>query len=65
MEPILVTGATGDVGREIVRLLAGCGQAVRAAVPTDARCALAMGPGVEAVEFDVGRLQVSTRYAPL
>jgi uncharacterized protein YbjT (DUF2867 family) len=48
---ILVTGATGNVGSELVRALAGMGQPVRALTRGDGRASLP--PGVEAVPGDL------------
>ncbi|SDR17198.1 Uncharacterized conserved protein YbjT, contains NAD(P)-binding and DUF2867 domains [Thermostaphylospora chromogena] len=47
---ILVTGATGTIGREVVRLLAGRGEAVRAMSRTPSR--VPSLPGVHAVPGD-------------
>ncbi|MCA1615732.1 MAG: NAD(P)H-binding protein [Acidobacteria bacterium] len=53
---ILVTGATGKTGREIVRQLRGAGARVRALVRDRAKAeALAALAGVELVEGDLGR----------
>jgi uncharacterized protein YbjT (DUF2867 family) len=51
---ILVTGATGNVGAELVRQLAAAGEPVRALVRDDARRA-ALPPGVESVVADLNR----------
>jgi len=48
---ILVTGATGNVGSELVRALAGMGQPVRALTRGDGRAGFP--PGVEAVSGDL------------
>ncbi|WP_280353487.1 NAD(P)H-binding protein [Nocardia abscessus] len=50
---ILVTGATGNVGAELVRTLSESGEQVRALVRDPAKAALA--PGVEAVTGDLHR----------
>ncbi|MCC3326920.1 NAD(P)H-binding protein [Nocardia abscessus] len=50
---ILVTGATGNVGAELVRTLSEAGEQVRALVRDPAKAALA--PGVEAVTGDLNR----------
>jgi uncharacterized protein YbjT (DUF2867 family) len=49
---ILVTGATGKVGRELVRLLLGRGETVRAATRSPAAARMAFGSDVEVVEMD-------------
>lgn len=54
MEPILVTGASGNVGREIVRLLRAQGQSVRATVRPAQHPRRAIEPGVADVPFDFG-----------
>src|SRR3954469_9779861 len=51
---ILVTGATGNVGAELVRALAAAGDPVRALV-SDASRAAALPEGVEAVAGDLSR----------
>src|SRR3954469_4931614 len=51
---ILVTGATGNVGAELVRALAAAGEPVRALVRDDARRA-ALPAGVEAAVGDLNR----------
>jgi uncharacterized protein YbjT (DUF2867 family) len=51
---ILVTGATGNVGAELVRQLAAAGEPVRALIRDDARRA-AFPPGVEPVVGDLNR----------
>lgn len=53
--PILVTGASGNVGGEIVRLLSERGFAVRAADRRVAQTESERAPGVEAVAFDFSR----------
>jgi uncharacterized protein YbjT (DUF2867 family) len=52
MEPLLVTGATGNVGAEVVRLLSERGLPVRAAVRPSALAGYTPPPGVTAVPFD-------------
>jgi uncharacterized protein YbjT (DUF2867 family) len=52
MEPILVTGATGNVGAEVVRLLSERGVAVRAAVRPSGVAGYEPPPGATAVPFD-------------
>jgi uncharacterized protein YbjT (DUF2867 family) len=49
MPPVLVTGATGNVGRPVVRALLAAGRAVRAAQRHPDEPAI---PGAEAVAFD-------------
>lgn len=49
---ILVSGATGNVGAEIVKLLATQGQPMRAAGPHVASIQQQFGPAVEAVRLD-------------
>ncbi|HEY3396288.1 MAG TPA: SDR family oxidoreductase [Armatimonadota bacterium] len=49
---ILVTGATGTVGTELVKALAAQGAPVRALVHTPAKAATLAGPGVEIVAGD-------------
>jgi uncharacterized protein YbjT (DUF2867 family) len=51
---ILVTGATGTVGRHVVRALAERGATVRAFVRDPGRAAEVLGPGVELVAGDLG-----------
>lgn len=53
-EPFLITGATGNVGAEVVRLLAARGRDVRAAV-RDPRRLADLPPNVRSVEFDFER----------
>lgn len=55
MERILVTGATGNVGAEVVRMLAERGAAVRAAVTPTSLARYTPQPGVTAVPFDFER----------
>lgn len=52
---IVVTGATGNVGRHVVRALASRGVRVRAAVPSPARAGDALGDDVELAELDFER----------
>jgi uncharacterized protein YbjT (DUF2867 family) len=49
---ILVTGATGTVGREVVRLLRAHGDPVRAAVTAPETARTERGAGVEVVRFE-------------
>jgi uncharacterized protein YbjT (DUF2867 family) len=49
---ILVTGATGNVGREVIRALQRKGTLVRAGVRNPEKTDLASEPGVEVVGFD-------------
>ena len=53
-EPILITGATGNVGAEVVRLLATRGRDVRAAVRNPERLP-ELPAGAHGVEFDFSR----------
>lgn len=55
---ILVTGATGNVGAELVRTLSERGEQVRALVRDPAKAAFA--PGVEAVTGDLNRPETLT-----
>ena len=58
---ILVTGATGTTGRELLRRLSAQGVAVRALVRNAGRAAaLAALPGVEIVEGDMARPETLT-----
>jgi (4-alkanoyl-5-oxo-2,5-dihydrofuran-3-yl)methyl phosphate reductase len=50
---IVVTGATGTVGSEVVRRLAAAGHRVRAVVRDDAAAAGTLGPGVELAPGDL------------
>ena len=50
--PVLVTGATGNVGRQVVRLLLDADQPVRAAAQSRSTVADAFGDAVEAVALD-------------
>ena len=52
---ILVTGATGTVGREVVRVLRDSGLAVRAAVRDPQAAHAQQGEGLEYVRFEFGR----------
>ena len=52
---ILVTGATGTVGREVVRVLRDSGFAVRAAVRDPQAARALLGEGLEYVRFEFGR----------
>jgi uncharacterized protein YbjT (DUF2867 family) len=58
---ILVIGATGRVGRELVKLLVGNGEAVRAATRNPAALASRFQNTLEVVEFDYERPQT---FAP-
>lgn len=49
---ILITGATGNVGAEVTRLLRAAGQPVRAAVRDPARAAAQLGEQIDYVRFD-------------
>lgn len=53
--PILVTGASGNVGYEVVKLLGEEGFAVRAADRRGEQQGQALAPGVEAVTFDFNK----------
>ncbi len=52
---IVVTGATGTVGSELVRLLHAAGQPVRAAATDPEAARTRLGPGVATVEFAFDR----------
>lgn len=49
---ILVTGATGTIGRDVVRYLGQKNENVRAAVRDQTKGARLLGPGIELCEFD-------------
>lgn len=51
-ERILVTGATGRLGRELVRRLAGCEEVIRIGTRWPERARPLSGPAVEVVELD-------------
>lgn len=53
-EPILITGATGNVGAEVVRILTARGRDARAGVRAPARCT-DLPDRAETVEFDFER----------
>ena len=53
--PVLVTGATGNVGAEVVKALQKAGVPVRAAVRDVAKATGRFGEGVEYVQFDFKR----------
>jgi len=53
---ILVTGATGNNGSEIVRQLSAAGAPVRALVRNPAKASAIQGPGVEICEGDLGKV---------
>lgn len=55
MHPILITGATGNVGAELVRLLSAQGLPVRAALSPRSLARYRPAPGVEPVAFDFTR----------
>ena len=50
--PILVTGSTGNVGRQVVRVLLDAGEPVRAAARSRSAVVSAFGDAVEAVALD-------------
>jgi uncharacterized protein YbjT (DUF2867 family) len=52
---ILVTGALGNVGAEIVQQLQGAGRLVRAAAPNAEAIGQRFGRGVEAIQFDFSK----------
>ena len=52
---ILITGATGNIGVELVKILSGARQSVRAFVRNRARCQAITVPGVELVEGDFAK----------
>ncbi len=52
MTAVLVTGAVGNVGREVVRAVQACGLHVRAAVADEGRARQVLGARVELVPFD-------------
>ena len=52
---ILVTGATGTVGSEVVKQLSTKGANIRACCHTLSKADKIKGPGVEIVEFDYGK----------
>jgi uncharacterized protein YbjT (DUF2867 family) len=52
---ILITGATGNIGVELVKILSGARQAVRAFVRNRARCQAITVPGIELVEGDFAK----------
>ena len=54
-EPVLVTGATGNVGSELVRLLRNSGVRVRAAVPNLTSAKERLGSGIDLAPFDFRR----------
>ena len=54
---VLVTGATGTVGSEVVKQLSAAGIAVRAAVHTPEKKDKVKGKGVETVRFDYENVQ--------
>ena len=52
---ILITGATGNIGVELVKILSGARQSVRAFVRNRARCQAITVPGIELVEGDLAK----------
>lgn len=52
---ILITGATGDIGVELVKILSGAGQSARAFVRNRARCQAITILGIELVEGDFAK----------
>lgn len=62
MARIAVVGATGQIGREVVRLLAAEGHDVRALVRDQGRARTALSESVELIEGD---MRDSARHAPL
>jgi uncharacterized protein YbjT (DUF2867 family) len=54
-ETIVVAGATGNVGAELVRLLAAESIPIRAAVPDVAKAHAKLGPDVPAAHFEFDR----------
>lgn len=50
--PILVTGALGNVGAEVIKQLQAWGSPIRAADIDEEKIQARFGPGVEAVQFD-------------
>jgi uncharacterized protein YbjT (DUF2867 family) len=53
--PVLVIGATGTIGREVVRLLSAKGVPVRALVHSPGKAALVEGPWVEIARGDLAQ----------
>src|SRR4026209_1525128 len=51
-KPVLVTGATGTIGRDVARLLSGKGVSVRAGVRDQAKARKQFGPDIALVPFD-------------
>lgn len=60
-EKILVTGATGNAGGEVLRQLAALGLPVRALVRNRAKAAAIEGPNVELVEGDLSKPETLSR----
>lgn len=56
-ERVLVTGATGKVGREVVRLLVEGGREVQAATRSPGQARELLGSDAEVVEFDFDRAE--------
>lgn len=59
--PVLVTGATGNAGREVILALTGLGARVRAAVTDPVRARISLGPDIDLVHFVFG---IEATYAP-
>ena len=59
--PVLVTGATGTVGREVVRALRTAGVQVRAAVTDPVKARVSLGSEVDLAHFVFG---IEETYAP-
>lgn len=59
--PVLVTGATGTVGREVILALTRLGVRVRAAVTDPVRARISLGPDIDLVHFVFG---IEATYAP-
>src|SRR6476469_6034200 len=51
-KPVLVTGATGTIGRDVARLLSGKGVSVRAGVRDQAKARKQFGADIALVSFD-------------
>ncbi|MGY2895724.1 SDR family oxidoreductase [Deinococcus sp. UYEF24] len=59
--PVLVTGATGTVGREVIRALQTAGVQVRAAVTDPVKARASLGSDLDLVHFVFG---IEATYAP-